>query len=59
MTAREVKQEFINLFYGTRGKYLSARRKDYYAVQYEWSCFIDSLCKDGVITQYQYDRMTF
>lgn len=28
-------------------------------VQFEWSCFIDSLCKNGEITQRQYDRVTF
>lgn len=28
-------------------------------VQFEWSCFIDSLCKSGEITQRQYNRATF
>lgn len=59
MTAREVKKEFIRMYYGNRGYYNAARRKDYCKVQFEWSCFIDGLCKDGVISQYQYNRMTF
>ena len=59
MTASEVKKEFIELYYGNRGCYNVARRKDYCKVQFEWSCFIDGLCKDGVISQYEYDRITF
>lgn len=58
MTTGEVKKEFIRMYYGNRG-YYAARRKDYCKVQFEWSCFIDRLCKDGVISQQQYDEMTF
>ena len=25
----------------------------------EWTCYIDTLCKNGVITQKQYERATF
>lgn len=42
-----------------RGAYLKARRADYCKVQFEWACFIDSLCKSGEITQKQYDNATF
>jgi hypothetical protein len=33
-------------------------RTDYCKVQFAWSYFIDSLCKDGQITQSQYGRWT-
>lgn len=59
MTASEVKKEFIKLYYGNRGNYIVARRKDYCKVQLEWSCFIDGLCRDCIISQDLYDRMTF
>ena len=29
---------------------------DYWAMQVDWSAFIDGLCKDGAITQRQFDR---
>lgn len=59
MTLREVKRQFISCYYGTKSRYLYARRKDYCKVQFEWSCFIDGLCKDGQITQKQYDNAVF
>lgn len=56
----DIKKAFIEACYnGDRGAYLKARRADYCKVQFEWSCFIDSLCKSGEITQRQYDRATF
>lgn len=33
-------------------------RGDYCKVQFAWSCFVDGLCKDGQITQNQYDNWT-
>lgn len=30
-------------------------KKDKPALQLAWQCFIDGLCKDGTITQKQYD----
>lgn len=39
--------------------YKAARKEDYCRVQLEWSCFIDGLCRDGVITQAQYNKATF
>lgn len=60
MKSNELKRAFINTCYdGKYKEYLRARKEDYCAVQFEWSCFIDSLCKDGEITQKQYDRATF
>ena len=56
----DIKKSFIETCYnGDRGAYLKARKVDYCKVQFEWSCFIDSLCKNGEITQRQYDRVTF
>ena len=34
-------------------------RKDYLAVHFNWECFIDSLCKNGDITQEQFNNWTF
>jgi len=59
MTMQEVKRIFISEFYGDMNKYKKARKDDYCKVQFEWSCFIDGLCKDGKITQKQYDNATF
>jgi hypothetical protein len=36
-------------------RYESDGRKDIPARRFEWSTFIDSLCKDGQISQHQYD----
>ena len=60
MRTIDIKKAFIEAYYnGDRGAYLKARKADYYMVQFEWSCFIDSLCKSGEITQRQYDKVTF
>ena len=60
MKLADLKAIYINEVYdGNRGAYLRDRRRDYCAAQLRWSCWIDSLCKDGVITQAQYDRATF
>lgn len=42
--------------YGGREAFNKAKKDDYLAVQFEWSCYKDSLCKSGEITQRQYDR---
>lgn len=31
---------------------------DYWQVQESWACYVDGLCKDGEITQKQYDAWT-
>lgn len=59
MTARQAKREFINEVYGTDSKYRKARKNDYYKVQFEWTCFMDALCRDGVISQRTWDTATF
>lgn len=37
----------------------SVYKVGYCKVQFEWACFIDSLCKSGEITQKQYNSATF
>lgn len=59
MTARQAKRLFINEVYGTDKKYRQARREDYYKVQFEWTCFIDTLCKDGQVSQRTWNTATF
>lgn len=59
MKQADIKRLFISEFYGTIAAYRAARKADYCKVQFEWSCFIDGLCRDGVITQAQYDKATF
>lgn len=55
-----LKRRFINECYnGNYKNYLKARKADYCKVQFEWSCFIDSLCKNGEITLRQYENATF
>jgi hypothetical protein len=55
----EIKRLFVLEFYGTMAAYKAARKNDYCKVQLEWSCFIDGLCRDGVISQAQYNSATF
>lgn len=59
MTARQAKRLFINEMYGTDRKYRQERRNDYCKVQYEWSCFMDALCRDGQISQRTYNTAAF
>lgn len=59
MKTQEIKRLFVSEFYGTMAAYKAARRDDYCKVQLEWSGFIDSLCRDGIITQAQYNKATF
>lgn len=55
-----LKRRFINDVYnGDYKQYLKERREDYCKVQFAWSCYIDGLCKNGQITQAQYDRVVF
>lgn len=54
-----LKRRFINEYYGSNKEYLKARKDDYCKVQFEWSCFIDTLCKNGEITQKQYESAVF
>lgn len=59
MTAAQAKKLFINEFYGTNKEYMKARRDDYCKVQFEWSCFMDSLCKSGEISLKIYNTAKF
>lgn len=60
MRTTTLKRRFINEMYnGNYAAYLRARKQDYCKVQFEWSCWIDSLCKNGEITQKQYGNATF
>ena len=58
--AFNLKKQFIaDCYDGDRKKYLRARREDYCKVQFQWTCYIDALCKDGIITQQQFAKATF
>lgn len=50
---------FIETYYQTSKALHKALKTDRLAVQYEWECFVDSLCRDGNITQDQYNSWTF
>lgn len=55
-----LKRRFINEVYeGDYRKYLQARRDDYCKVQYQWTCWMDALCKAGEISQKAWDKTTF
>lgn len=54
------KQRFISEFFGdNRAAYLKARKEDYCKVQYEWTVWLDTLCKSGEITQKQWNKAEF
>ena len=50
---------FIEAYYGDEDKLKAALKADWYAVQYAWSIFTDSLCKNGEITLQQYESWLF
>lgn len=57
---KTLKRRFINEVYeGDYKKYLQARRGDYCKVQYQWTCWMDALCKEGEISQKAWDKTTF
>lgn len=49
MTYREAKKRFNELYPWAH------KIRDYYAKEFAWSCFVDSLCKNQEITQKQYN----
>ena len=60
MRTIDIKKSFIECVYnGDNKAYKEARKADYCKVQFEWSCFIDLLCKSEIITQKQYNKATF
>lgn len=55
-----LKRRYINEIYeGDYKQYLRDRRADYCKAQFQWACWIDMLCKDGEISQKQYDSAVF
>lgn len=50
---------FIETYYGDEKELKAALKQDWYAVQYEWEVFMDSLCKNGDITDEQYNTWVF
>lgn len=55
-----LKRMFINDVYnGNEKEYRAARRADYCKVQLEWTCYIDGLCKAGMISEREYNNATF
>lgn len=50
---------FVETYFGNEKELKAALKQDWYAVQYEWEVFMDSLCKNGDITQEQYDSWVF
>lgn len=60
MTAREAKRQFImDVYGGDMNRYKAERRADYCKVQFEWTCYMDGLCKDGIISERVWDNATF
>lgn len=58
MKKSQANKLFIEL-YGNEDNLQTALKKDYLAVQYEWSIFIDNLCRNGDITMQQYESWIF
>lgn len=57
---KSIRQRFIDeVFDGDYKAYKAARISDYLKVQFEWSCWIDALCKSGEITQKQHEQAMF
>lgn len=54
MTMKQVNKEFVEMYYGNWESFKAARKAAYLKVQYEWSCYIDSLNKEGKLTDRQY-----
>ena len=52
------KNEADHIFEEIYPNYRQEAGKDYCKVQFAWSCFIDGLCKDGKISQKQYNNWT-
>lgn len=50
---------FIESYYGSSEAFRAAVQDDYCKAQFNWSCFVDGLCKSGEITERQYDTWAF
>lgn len=55
-----IKRRFINDVYGGNyAAYRQARKRDLCKVRFEFACYIDGLCKDGEITEKEYNNTIF
>ncbi len=52
MRMQEIKKEFIR----NNQEWIYNNKNDIVAINYNFNCYIDGLCKDGVITYNQYYR---
>ena len=59
MNKANARQLFIETYYGDKENLRDALKKDWLAVQEEWSIFTDILCRDGEITMAQYESWLF
>lgn len=53
MTKKEANDLFIKEVYGDIKNFRKAKKDDYCAVQFSWSCFMDALNRNGDITDKQ------
>lgn len=59
-TNKSIKRRFIDDVYnGDEKAYRQARKADYLKVQYEWTCYVDNLCKNGEITEKEANNTLF
>lgn len=57
---KNLKTRFIEEVYnGDKAAYLKARKDDYCKVQFEFACWMDTLHKDGEITDAQWNNTIF
>lgn len=57
---KNLKTRFIEECYdGNKEAYLRAREQDYCKVQFEWTCWMDALHKEGQITDQQWNSAIF
>lgn len=59
LTLDQAKQMFIQDNFSSYAEYRKLRKEDYCKAQYIWSCYMDMLCKNGHITQEQWQKATF
>jgi hypothetical protein len=59
VTKEKAKKLFVAWTYESEQSLRNALKADWHAVQLAWSCFTDMLCKEGDITQHQYDTWLF
>ena len=52
MKMEEIKKNFII----NNSDFILQNRNDIIKINFEYNCYIDGLCKDRIITSYQYNR---